>query len=297
MRSRCSHNAARDGFGILLPVRWAVASLFAFALLLADAAHATETPLVFGVFPNLTARQTVKVYGPLAQALERHLKRPVSLYTAPDFVTFVARTREGAYDLVLTAPHVAWLARQETGYRPLLRYSNPVRGILVTRSDAGLATAEALRGRTVAIAGELALATLAVDMDLAARGIERGRDYAMQPAGTHTNAIAQVIARRADAAIIGIHPYMMLSDTVRAQLHIVVETPPLSGLTYLAHPRLRDREAESLQAGLLAFAGSPEGRAFLALGGYGEMIGAEDSELDLFRPHALRAQALLRAHR
>lgn len=297
MRNRCCHNAARGGFAVRLSVRWAGAALLVLTLLLAGTTHATETPLVFGVFPNLTARQTVKTYGPLAQALERHLKRPVILYTAPDFPTFVARTRGGAYDLVLTAPHMAWLARQETGYRPLLKYSNPVRGVLVTRSDAGFATVEALRGRTVAIADELALATLAVEMDLAARGIERGHDYTVQLSGTHSNAIAQVIARRADAAIIGIHPYRLLPDTLRAQLHILVETVSLSSLTYLAHPRVRDGEAKSLQAGLLVFAGSPEGRAFLAESGYGEMVGAEDSELNLFRQHALRAQALLRARR
>ncbi len=271
--------------------------LVAFALLLAGAARAAEAPLVFGVFPNLTARQALKTYAPLAQALERQLGRQVVVYTAPDFPAFVARTREGVYDLVLTAPHLAWLARQDAGYRPLLKYSTQVRGLLLTRKDNGLTTVEALRGRTVAITDALALATLAIEMELTRQGIVPGRDYTVQPSGSHTNAIAQVIAGRVDAAIVGIHPYRMQPETARAQLRTLVETPPLSSLTYLAHPRLRDRDAEMLRTSLLAFAESPEGRTFLAEGGYGGLVTAEDSELGQFHEYALRAQGLLRERR
>lgn len=296
MKNRCSRNARHGTFGAQL-LRWSGAMLAALALLLAGAARAAEAPLVFGVFPNVTARETLKTYAPLARTLEHHLRRPVVVYTAPDFPTFIARTREGVYDLVLTAPHLAWLARQDAGYRPLLKYSAPVRGLLVARKDAGLDKVEALRGRTVAIADALALTALAVEADLAARGIERGRDYTLRASGSQSNAIAQVLARRADAAIVGIHPFRMQPDAVRAQLRILTETAPLSSLTYLAHPRVRDREAEALRAALLAFAGSPEGRAFLAQGGYGEMVTAEDSELSQFHQHALRVQGLLREPR
>ncbi len=297
MKNRCSRNVRHGTFGVRLLCRWAGAVLVTLTVLLAGAARAAEAPLVFGVFPNLTARQALKTYAPLAQALERQLGRQVTLYTAPDFPTFVARTREGVYDLVLTAPHLAWLARQDAGYRPLLKYSEQVRGLLVARRDSGLASVEGLRGRTVATTDVLALATLAVETDLAERGLMRGRDYTVQPSGSHTNAIAQVIAGRVDAAIVGIHPYAMQPEAVRAQLRTLVETPPLSSLTYLAHPRLRDRDAEALRAGLLAFAASPEGRAFLAEGGYGGLVAAEDSEISQFHEYALRAQNLLRERR
>lgn len=271
--------------------------VLAFALLMAGVARAAEAPLVFGVLPNLTTRQMLKTYAPLAQFLERHLGRRVVLYSAPDFPTFVARTREGVYDLLLTPPHLAWLARQDAGYRPLLKYSAQVRGLLVTRNDDGLASVEALHGRSVAITDPLALATLAIEMELTKRGIVRGRDYTARPSGSHTNAIAQVLAGRVDAAIVGIHPYRMQPEAVRAQLRILLETPSLSSLTYLAHPRLRDHDAEMLRAGLLAFAKSPEGRAFLANGDYGGLVAAEDSELGQFHEYALRAQGLLREQR
>lgn len=294
MRSRCSRNAPP---GARLSFRWAGTVLLGLALLLAGGARAAEAPLRFGVFPNLTARQTLQTYAPLARALERRLGRPVLIYTAPNFPIFVARTREGVYDFVLTAPHLAWLARQDAGYRPLLKYSTQARGLLVTRVNAGPATVEALRGRTVAVADPLSLAALAIGTELAARKMVSGRDYTVQPSGSHSNALAQVIAGRVDAAIVGIHPYAMQPETIRAQLRTLIETPPLSSLTYLAHPRLRDREAEALRAGLLAFADSPEGRDFLASGDYGRLVAADDSEVGQFHEHALRVQDLLQGRR
>jgi phosphonate transport system substrate-binding protein len=300
LRNRCSRNAPCGVSGarrFFWKSGGALALLATLLLGVALPGRAADPPLVFGVFPNLTARQTLATYHPLAATLERHLKRPVIVYSARDFPTFIARTHAGQYDLVLTAPHLAWLARQETGYRPLLKYSNPVRGLLVTRADSGLAGVPDLRGRTVAIADKLALATLAIEVDLGAQGIERGRDYKVVIGSTHANALALVAGGRADAAIVGLHPFRMLPDAARTQLRILAETPPLSSLTYLAHPRVRDTEADALRQGLLAFASSPSGRAFLEHGGYGELVAAEDSELGAFRAHALRAQALLREAR
>lgn len=268
--------------------------LLALAVLLSAPVRAAEAPLVFGVFPNLTARETLKTFRPMALALERRLGRPVVLYTARDFPTFAARTREGAYDLVLTAPHMAWMARQEAGYRPLLKNRNPVHGVLLVRADTGPTAVEGLRGGTVAIADVLALATLAVESDLAAQGLERGRDYKQFLSGNHTNALTLLLGRQVDAAIVGSHPFHMLPTSQRNQLRVLARTAPLSSLTYLAHPRLRDREAAALREALLAFADSTEGRAFLDAGGFGGLVDAEDSELAAFRTHALRAQALLR---
>ena len=83
-------------------------------------------PLVFGVFPNMTAKQIVETYRPLAEALEKTLNRRVVIYTARDFATFIERTRRGEYDILLTAPHLAWLASQDPG-RPARSWSTPPR--------------------------------------------------------------------------------------------------------------------------------------------------------------------------
>lgn len=267
-------------------------------LLLAGGARATEpAPLTFGVFPNLTARQIVSTYRPLADALEKRLQRRVVLFSARDFRTFAERTRDGEYDLVLTAPHLAWLARQDAGYRPLLKYARPVRGLLVVKADAPFDAPAALRGRTIATADALAVAVLATQAELTKSGLRPGLDYRTVDSGTHLNAVMQVVNGRADAAMLGLHPYTLLPADLRPQLRILAETAPLSSLMYLTHPRLRDADAQAVRGALLDFAATPEGRTFMRRGGYGGFTDVDGSELHAFRRYALQAQEMLRAPR
>jgi len=269
-------------------------------LLLAIGCHpaaGADEPLVFGIFPNMTAKQIVETYRPLADALEKSLQRRVVIYTARDFTTFVERTRRGEYDIVLTAPHLAWLASQDAGYRPLLKYTQPVRGLLMVKTDSPIDTPEALRGRTIATADSIAVVVLAVQAELAARGLRHGIDYQTTDSGTHLNAVMQLINGRADAALLGLHPYNLMPPELRQQLRLVVETKPLSSLMYLTHPRLHDAETQAVRKTLLDFAATPEGQAFMQRGGYGAFTRVDGSELQAFRPYALQAQEMLRKSR
>jgi phosphonate transport system substrate-binding protein len=264
-------------------------------LFVLQSAHAADKPLVLGVFPNMTAKQIVETYRPLADSLEKHLQRRVVIYSARDFKTFVERTHRGEYDIVLTAPHLAFLARREAGYRPLLKYAQPVRGILVVRHDAPLRDLGDLRGRTLATADPLALVVLAIHAELGEHGLRREHDYQTLDFSTHLNAAMQVINGRVDAAVMGLHPYNLMQPELRRQLRVLAETPPLSSLMVLTHPRLRDAEAQAIQKGLLRFAATPKGQAFIQRGGYGGFVEASGHELESFRPYALQAQIMLRA--
>lgn len=292
-RARHAAGACRAG---ATPAAWLAALAGGLLLAAGQPAISAPAPLVFGIFPNQTAKQTVENYRPLADELERRLKRRVVLLSARDFRTFVARTREGQYDLLLTAPHLAWLARQDAGYRPLLKYAQPTRGLLVVKAESSLTEPGALRGRTIATADSLAVAVLAVEAELAAHGLD-SRDYRKIDSGTHLNAVMQVVNGRADAAMLGLHPYVLTPPEVRRQLRVLAETAPLSSLMYLTHPRLSDTEAQAVRKALLAFAATPEGRVFMERGGYGGFARVDGNELRAFRPYALQAQEMLRAPR
>ena len=254
-------------------------------------------PLLLGIFPNTTAKQIVETYRPLANALEKSLQRRVAIYSAPNFKSFVDRTRQGEYDLLLTAPHFAWLARQDAGYRPLFKYSEPVRGLLVVNSRSSYREVDALRGRTIAIPDPLAVIVLALQAELASSGLDNGRDYTLLRAGTHVNAAMQAVKGSADAAMVGLLPFMLFPPHVRSQLHAVLETPPISSLTYLTHPRIREADVQAIRKGLLTFGATAQGQAFLKKGGFGGFSPLNGSELNAFRPYALETQKMLQGAR
>lgn len=274
---------------VILSVLWLLCGLLA----LRPAWAADTSPLVLGVFPSATAKQIVETYRPLANALEKTLQRRVEIYSAPNFKSFVDRTHRGEYDLLLTAPHFAWLARQNAGYRPLLKYAEPVRGLLAVKSTSSSRDVATLRGHTIAIPDPLAVVVLALQAELAEAGLEPGTDYRIINTGTHINAVLQVLKGRADAAMVGQNAYMLFPPELRKQLHILLETPPLSSLTYLTHPRVSEAEALIIRNTLLRFATTPEGRIFLKKGGFGGFAPLNSNELNAFRPYALQTQKML----
>lgn len=295
----CGCPSRRPPAAPLVPLRSRLAALAACVLLALASlpAAGAEPPLVLGLFPHLTPRQIIETYHPLVDALERRMGRPVALFSARDFRTFVERTRRGEYDLVLTAPHLAWLAQQAPGYRPLLKYAHPPRGLLVVRADSPFDQPSALRGRTIATSDASALAVLAIQGELAGHGLKRDVDYRTAEAGTHLNAVMQVVNGRADAAVLGLHPYKLMPPDLREPLRVIAETPPLSGLMFLVHPRLAEREAQAIRKALLHFGASPAGQAFLQRGGYGGFAAVDGSELHAFRAYALQVQEMLEAAR
>lgn len=278
-----------------MTTRRLLATLLLFLAGVLPATGAEPPPLKFGIFPNMSIRQVIEVYQPLADALGKQLNRRIVIYSARDFRTFAKRTRQGEYDIVLTAPHLAWLARQDAGYRPLLKYAQPTRGLLVVRADSALRKPEDLQGRILARADALAVTALAIQAELAAHGLRHDLDYTTTDTGTHNNAVMQVLAGRADAAALGLHPYRLLAPELRDKLRVLLESPPVSSLMFLTHPRLHDAEAQAVRKALQDFALTPEGQAFMQRGGYGGFAQVDGSELRAFRPFALQVQELLRS--
>lgn len=271
---------------------------FLLGLCLLAVSHATRAddtePLIFGVFPYVTAKQIVETYRPIAYALEKQLKRRVLLYTARDFKTFVERTRQGEYDVLLTAQHLAWLASEETGYLPILEHARPIRGLVVVRANSAFESLTSLRGHTIAMATPIALTALAAQGDLAAHGLKKDLDYMSTHAATHVNAAMQVINGRADAAILAQQPYSMLRPEFRRLLRTLHQTQALPGLVYLTHPRLSPRESDDIRTALLAFARSAQGKVFLQRGNHGNMNPISADDLLAMKPYAEQTQERLK---
>ena len=138
---------------------------------------------------------------------------------------------------------------------------------------------------------------MAIQAEMAKRGIHPDADYQTVESGTHLNAMMQVLNGRAEGAVLGLHPYLLMPPDMRRQLRVLIETPPLSSLMYLTHPRLRDAETRSARRALLNFAATPAGQTFMQRGGYGGFANVDGSELHAFRPYALQAQQMLQSTR
>lgn len=271
-------------------------------LLLASAlplpARSATAPLSIGLFPNLSPQRLFTLYQPLADYLEHELGRPVRLYTAKNIRAFAEDTQRGDFDIVLTAPHLAWLAENEAGYRPLATYPDIIKGLLVVATSSGLRAASELKGRDIAIPDPLSIVTLLGEAFLNAAGLQRERDYRFISRGTHSNAAAAVIGGDVPAAIVGVLSFGQLPEAMRSQLRIIGETAAVKSFFFMAHPRLSQETARAVQAALLAFSTTAQGRVFLAQNGFERIVAADVRTLADMARYAEQTRRLLKdAHR
>ncbi|MEW6132673.1 MAG: phosphate/phosphite/phosphonate ABC transporter substrate-binding protein [Pseudomonadota bacterium] len=250
-----------------------------FWLVLPGLMQAAPNELKFGVFPQLSTRVMVETYQPLVDFLGETIGQTLRLESAKDFHTFHLRTMGGEYDLVLTAPHLAWLAWKEGGYRPLLVYGEPAKGFIVVRTDSPYRKPGDLRGKTIAIPDSYAVVNIRLTKMLASSGLNPGREIAVTEVGSHTNAAAHVYERQSEAAIVGVFPFLRLPGEMRKGLRIIAQTPDLPSHVFLVHTRLAGKREKSLELAIGQFMRSEEGAAFLQKNGFGGVRALKKDEL------------------
>ncbi|HAN56631.1 MAG TPA: ABC transporter substrate-binding protein [Betaproteobacteria bacterium] len=268
------------------------------ALLLASLfpiiAAAGQRPLKLGLFPYLSPQRLVTLYKPLATYLENQLHQPVKLGSTKDFHSFIDATQRGDFDIVLTAPHLAWLAQVNAGYRPIATYANTVSGLLVVKRSSEIHSASGLRGGVIAIPDPLAVVTLLMESYLAKQGLQRGKDYRFITRGTHNNAALAVTSGEAAAAVIGALPFGQLPDDLRMQLRIIGGTTSVRSLFFMLNPRFNLAMADMVQAALLRFNDTAAGQAFLQQTHYQRILPADSHSLASMSVYALQIQRMIR---
>jgi len=251
----------------------------ALLVFLAVAVPAASAPLRFGVFPQLSSRAIADAYQPLADHLGESIGHPVGLESAKDYSTFHERTLTGEYDVVLTAPHMAWLAWKEGGYRPVLIYEEPAKGFVVVRADSAYHKLGDLRDKTIAIPDPNAVANIRLARMLEKSGLSPGRRLTVAEVGTHGNAATHVSENQADAAVVGVYPFFQLSKAVRDKLRIIAGTPDLPGPVFLVHPRTTALREQEIRLAVEKFMHDEAGSVFLKKTGFGGVRALREAEL------------------
>lgn len=271
--------------------------LLAWAWLVVPVATvAGDKPLEIGVFPYLSVRAVLTTYQPIRRYLARELGRPVELYTAPDFRTFIERTREGEYDVLITAPHFARLAQLQTGYVPLAGFTKELRPIIVVAAGSPYKALVELRGKTVVIPDRLAIVSMMGLRLLREQGIETDRDFRLVVAISHNSAVLDVKRGNADAAITEAAALQQMPADVRKAVRVIATAGKTPHVMLMAHPRLGHAEIGQLKSLLEAFASqSPEGREFLTATGYEGLKPVSEAALKSLDPYAQEITRILRA--
>lgn len=221
----------------------------------------TET-LRIGVIPYLTPSILISLFQPLRLQLEKDLGQPVQLFTAPDVRSFVKRTLQPDFDILITAAHQARLAQVEGGYLPGTRFTGPLRAAVVVAGNSPIQRLEELRGRRIAITDRSILVNIALMKILGERGIGE-RDVQLLPVNSQNTGILNVASGDAEAAIVAHFALDQSPPEQRNSVRRIFESADLPNVTILLSPRLDAAKRTRIRQSLLQFPETPEGSRFL----------------------------------
>jgi phosphonate transport system substrate-binding protein len=260
--------------------------LLVFALVLGPSAWASDPPpLTLGVFPYVTPAQLAAFHAPLKDYLAKNLGRPVTLVTAPDFMSFVDRTRDGQYDIVFTAPHLGRLAETRDGYKRVAQTSHTVQGFFLARKGSDIRKIEDLRGKTVMIAQKVSIVYQMAEHTLRENGLVPDESVTIIDTRTHNNAMHAPLRGEADASVTGKLLWYVLDDKQKEQLQIIGTTEEAPGFLVMAHPRLATQDIDKIKKLLLNFHLRPNSESYFTTNGFERFQAVDDRAMKGLDPY------------
>jgi len=213
--------------------------------------NSSET-LYFGLLPYLSTTALIKTWQPFANLIEQTLHKKVIIKTAPDFRSFIQRTAEGRYDLLMTAPHFAALAVKTHGYRLIAGHDHDLAGDIVVAKTATFQSINDLRGKTVATPDPLAAVSLLMELTFRQYSLTPNKDIRIKTTTSHNAALVDVAEGRAAAAVTVGGLYRRLNASNRfGQLKKLAATDKIPHIMYIANPSFPEDDILKLQKALI----------------------------------------------
>ncbi len=249
-------------------------------------AEQAQPPLVFGVLPLMNSERLVLRFDPLVQYMEERLGREVRMETAKDFASFHQRTiQDRRYDILFTAPHFFYLAKEQADYQAVARVGlPPLRAIVLVPDSSPIQGIEDLRGKRLSVVGKSSLATLLVLRHLRQSGLEPDKDLTLVEAPTHIASVVFVNKQITDAGSLMQAAFArIVKPELKNGLRVIAETATTPGPPVCVAPWIESEWALRIQKILLEMHHDEKGRAVLEHLKWPEMVSPHPGEYDVLR--------------
>jgi len=247
--------------------------------------------LIFGFLPYHSPAKLIGLHKPLIEFLNKDLKETVTMISAPNFKSFRERTRDGNYDLVFTAPHMARLAELEAGYKRVVMSTHMGRPMFLSLTTSGINNLSDLKGKTIALPPPRAINHHVAIETMAEHGLVVGKNVTILITPSHNSALVSLINHQAIAAVMGKSPWGNYANKYHDQIRVFAKGLEFPGFIVMAHARIVQPKVRKIQAAFLRFGKTPQGRDYLketALEGFAliddkSMIGLDPYVKAIFR--------------
>jgi len=235
-----------------------------------DASCGRFAPLTFGFLPLVSSEKLVQRFAPLVHHLSTALNTAIRIETAPDFDAFIRRTNNARrYDLLFTAPHLFYLARQKADYHFLVSVDAPgMSAIIVAPQQSRINTIRDLAGRKLATVDPMSLATLLVRKQLEENGLDPDTDLTLVSTPSHNASLLSSYYGATDASSLMTPPFKVASPRVRESMKIISVTEKTPHMPISAGSWIDAGCRADMKTALLAMSSTAAGRDALHEAGF-----------------------------
>jgi phosphonate transport system substrate-binding protein len=257
--------------------------VFCICLVISGPVSADDQVIKFGIFPYVTPGQMVKFHNTLRSYIEETLGTKVSLVTAPSFKEFIKRTKQGKYDIIMTAPHLGKLAEVQ-GYKRVAHTMHEVQGIYLVHKDSKIKNLHDLKGKVITLVGRAAIITQMVEQQLNSIGLVVGKDVTFRLTRTHNNAMYAPLRGESDASVTGILLFRKIGEKDRKNVRVIGKTKRAPGFMVMTGKKISEEQRSKLTQALLNFNKSEVGKKYLKTTGFKRFDEITDDEMKALEP-------------
>ena len=214
------------------------------------AAPAAQAGTVYtvAVVPQFAPVRVYEDWRPFLDALQKATGLRFHLVTYSSIPKFEAAYVKGKPDFAFMNPYDVVVAHRARGYRPLVRDTRPLSGILVVRADSDIHELAQLAGKQVGFPAPNAFgASLYMRALLQRQGVRIDPVYL----GTHQN-VYRAVARGDVVAGGAVHATLMREPVaLRQLLRVIYVTPSTAPHALAVNPRVPDAVARRVQQAIL----------------------------------------------
>jgi phosphonate transport system substrate-binding protein len=193
------------------------------------------TVLRLAVVPQLTPVEMTRAWSPIVQALGQ-AGVVCELIVYPTIASFETDFLKGRADLIFLNPYHMVMAKRAHKYEPLLHDTRPLEGVLIVKRDGPVNSIEQLKGHRISFPAPNAFAASLFIRSILER--QHHLQFDAHYAGTHRNAVRQVLS--GDAAAAGVVKTTLEKEPLDVQqaVRVIYTTPPLAPHPLAVHPRV-----------------------------------------------------------
>lgn len=236
-------------------------SFSALAFLACAGVRAEDKPLSFGVLNQQSPALTAERWNPILQYVAAKTGEALQLRMGKTVQETDAMMGRGEFDFMFTN-HNFQSEYVGVGYRVIARWAGePIHGVIAVAPDSPIQRLEDLAGRAVAYPSNDAFVAYAVPVvALKKAGVKVQEVFA----GNQEGGLAQLKARRVEAAAVNSRFLAQYMEREKAQFRPIWESEAYPDLAVVVHPRVPRDLADKVRAALTGMKKDPAAAEILA---------------------------------